>query len=512
MISIILLSVFGIVTLFMGFNKSQKALLPFGLLFLGIVLTTTLIDWNQSKSYFNNMMTMDNFAVAFTAVVVFSTMLILPFSRRFLDQKDPHVAEYYALLLFSLVGAMMIVSYEHLLMLFIGIEILSISMYVVAGSEKGNLRSIEASLKYFLMGAFFTGILLFGFALVYGATRTFYITEIAAATVAEGTVSPMLGMGLLFILIGIGFKVSAAPFHFWTPDVYEGTPTFFTTFMSTVVKTAGFAAFYKLLTVSFAGVYSFWYPTLLGMTVLTLVIGNIGAVTQGSVKRMLAYSSISHAGYLLIALVAFNARSENAILFYSIAYSVATIAAFGILKLVAEQRGGDETYDAFNGLAHTNPLLAVVMTISMCSLAGIPLTAGFFGKFFIFTSAFDSNALDQNLLWLIVIAILLATVGIYYYFRVVVAMFMKDPPRVSAAPVLVQEKVTVQLHGEEHRRSQVRAQAEIDVLVMEEEEEVAPGEAYGKIQVDGLTQLTLLLTALITIALGIVPGLVSGLL
>jgi NADH-quinone oxidoreductase subunit N len=399
-----------------------------------------------------------------------------------------------------------VVSYEHLIVLFIGIEMLSISMYVVAGADKGRLRSNEASLKYFLMGAFATGLLLFGFALVYGATRTFFITEIGAAVVANGTFSPMLGMGLLFILIGIGFKVSAAPFHFWTPDVYEGTPTFFTAFMATVVKTAGFAAFFKLLVVSFAGVYSFWYPTLLGMTVLTLIVGNIGAVTQVSVKRMLAYSSISHAGYLLIALVAFNARSQNAILFYAIAYSVATVASFGILKLVADQRGS-ENYEAFNGLVRTNPLLAVVMTISMLSLAGIPLTAGFFGKFFIFTTAFDT-AFEQSLLWLIVIAILLATVGIYYYFRVIIAMFMRDPFGPRTSEVAVPRRAPLQLYGEEHSMSQGRALAEVEVL----QEEAAVEQAYPTIQVDGLTQLSLILCAVITILLGVVPGLVSGLL
>jgi len=228
-------------------------------------------------------------------------------------------------------------------------------------------------------------------------------------------------VGLLFTLIGISFKVSAAPFHFWTPDVYEGTPTLFTAFMSTVVKTAGFAGFYKLMSVSFDGAYDIWFPTLVAMTVITLGIGNIGAVAQNSFKRMMAYSSISHAGYLMIALLSFNDRSENAIFFYALAYSVATIAAFGILKLVSDQRE-DISYNAFNGLGSTNPLLAAVMTISMCSLAGIPLTGGFFGKLFIF-----SSALEQNLLWLIIVAIVMSMVGIYYYFRVVIAMYMREP-------------------------------------------------------------------------------------
>ncbi|PIQ21457.1 MAG: NADH-quinone oxidoreductase subunit N [Cytophagales bacterium CG18_big_fil_WC_8_21_14_2_50_42_9] len=422
--SIILLTSFGILNLFVGFRKSNKLVLPAVFLFLLIVLVVNFYDWNNTATYFERMLTIDNFAVAFTSVVVLTTILVIPFAKRYVDEQNESLAEFFSILLFSLVGAVMMVAYENLLMLFVGIEILSISMYVLAGSDKKNLRSNEAGLKYFLMGSFATGILLFGIVLIYGATGTFYITEISSAATAgssDALTSPLLAMGLLFTLIGISFKVSAAPFHFWTPDVYEGTPTLFTAFMSTVVKTAGFAGFYKLMSVSFAGAYDIWYPTLVAMTVITLGIGNIGAVAQNSFKRMMAYSSISHAGYLMIALLSFNDRSENAIFFYALAYSVATIAAFGILKLVSDQRD-DISYNAFNGLGQTNPLLAAVMTVAMCSLAGIPLTGGFFGKLFIF-----SAALEQNLLWLIIVAILMSMVGIYYYFRVVIAMYMREP-------------------------------------------------------------------------------------
>lgn len=423
MISIILLSVFGIINLFVGFLKSKKILLPLALFFLIVVFGVNLFSWNDTQSYFNNMLTIDNYAVAFTGIMTLSTLLLLPFSQRYVDTEDSNLAEYYSLLLFALVGTIMMVSYENLLMLFIGIEILSIAMYVLAGSDKRSLRSNEASLKYFLMGAFFTGIMLFGIVMIYGATGTFNITEIGAAEVAtDGVLNTMFILGLLLLVIGISFKISAAPFHFWTPDVYDGTPTFFTAFMSTIVKTAGVAAFYKLMDAAFASTYAYaaWFPTLVAITVLTLIVGNIGAVVQTSMKRMLAYSSISHAGYLLIALVAFNDRSESSILFYSFAYSAASIAAFGVLKMVADQRGSEE-YAAFNGLGKTNPLLAFAMTVSMLSLAGIPLTAGFFGKFFIFTSILQ----NPDMLWLVIVAIVLAAVGIYYYLRVVIAMYMQ---------------------------------------------------------------------------------------
>ncbi|MDB5262878.1 MAG: dehydrogenase [Adhaeribacter sp.] len=432
--SILLLTSFGILNLFIGFGKSKKIIMPLVLLFLAIVFVVNLTGWNDTQVYFERMLTIDNFAVAFTGVVVLTTILILPFAQRYIDLQDENLAEYFSLLLFSLVGAIMMVAYENLLMLFVGIEILSISMYILAGSDKKNLKSNEAGLKYFLMGSFATGILLFGIVLIYGATGTFFISEIGAATVAQSTdelTSPLLGMGLLFTLIGISFKISVAPFHFWTPDVYEGTPTFFMAFMSTVVKVAGFGGFYKLMSVSFASAQDIWFPTLIAMTVITLIIGNIGAVAQNSFKRMMAYSSISHAGYLMIALLSFNDRSENAIFFYSLAYSISTVAALGILKLVADQRD-DVSYNAFNGLGRTNPLLAAVMTISMCSLAGFPLTGGFFGKLFIF-----SAALDQELLWLVVVATIMAAVGFYYYFRVIIAMYMREPSgdRVQVSPI-----------------------------------------------------------------------------
>lgn len=431
MTSIILLSLFGIVNLFIGFANSKRMLLPLALLFLAVVFGANLLSWNDTQSYFSNMITIDNYSVAFTGIMVLTTLLMLPFSQRYVDDRDENLAEFYSLLLFSLVGAIMMVSFENMLMLFVGVEILSIAMYVLAGSDKKSLRSNEAALKYFLMGSFFTGVLLFGIVLIYGATGTFNITEIGAAQAAtDGVMNAMFLLGLLIVIIGISFKISAAPFHFWAPDVYDGTPTFFTSFMSTVVKTAGVAAFYKLMSAAFAASYPSWFPTLVAITTLTLVVGNVGALVQTSVKRMLAYSSISHAGYLLMALVAFNEKSDSSILFYSLAYSAATVVAFGVLGMVKNQRGG-EVYESFNGLGRTNPLLAFAMTVSMCSLGGIPLTAGFFAKFFVFAAVLQ----DAHMMWLVIIAVVLAAVGIYYYFRVVIAMYLH--PAENLAPIKV---------------------------------------------------------------------------
>ncbi|SNR85565.1 NADH-quinone oxidoreductase subunit N [Hymenobacter mucosus] len=467
--SIILLSVLGLGNLFLGFRRSNRLLLPAAMLILGLVLTVNFIDWNQGpQSFFNDMLVVDNFSIAFTGIVLLTALLLIPFSEKYVLDGEASLAEYYSLLLFSLVGAIMLVSYNHLLMLFLGIETLSIAMYVLAGSDKRNLRSNEAALKYFLMGAFATGILLFGMALVYGATGTFVLRDISFAVQnpVNDSLRPMLYIGMLMMLIGIGFKVSAAPFHFWTPDVYEGTPTFFTAFMSTVVKTAGFAAFLKLLVQAFpaASAQGLWLPTLTAMCVLTLLIGNVGAVAQTSLKRMLAYSSVSHAGYLLIGLVAFNGQLEgasaNGIFFYSLAYSIATVAAFGVLQLVANARMRED-YNGLNGLAKTNPLLAFVLTIAMLSLAGIPLTGGFFGKFFVF-----SAAVENGYIGLVVFAVVMSMVSIYYYLRPIIAMYMHDTDETTAALV----------------------------------------------PVSSFQSGALLLLALLTVVLGVLPGLVSGIL
>ena len=468
MTSIILLSVFGLINLFLGFLRSNKVLLPATLLLLLAVFGVNGYDWTEpAGTYFHHMLAGNHFTVAFTGIVVLTAALLLPFSRSYVVAHETNLAEYYALLLFALVGAAMMIGYDHLLMLFIGIEILSISMYVLAGSSKRDARSNEAALKYFLMGAFATGILLFGIALLYGATGTFALSALAEAVAnpANATLQPMLYVGILLMIIGIGFKVSAAPFHFWTPDVYQGTPTFFTAFMSTVVKTAGFAAFLKLLAVALPAAQGFWLPTIQAMCALTLLLGNVGAAFQADAKRMLAYSSVSHAGYLLLGLVGAYAGSisgevANGLFFYSLAYSLATVAAFGVLKLVADHRQGRTDYAVLNGLGRTNPLLAFVLTVAMLSLAGIPLTGGFFGKLFLLTAA-----AHQGYIGLVVFAVVMSMVGIYYYLRPIMAMYLR-PADDNATPV----------------------------------------------PVDGTQRFTLILLALLTILLGVLPGFLSGIL
>ncbi|MCF0043564.1 NADH-quinone oxidoreductase subunit N [Dyadobacter fanqingshengii] len=428
MYPIILLSVLGVVTLFLGFSKSKNILLPAVLFFLVLAIASNFVEWNKGPLlYFYDMLRVDNLTLAFNGIVLLSAFMIVAISGGFQDNPDSEPAEYYGLMLFSLVGALMMIGFEHMIMLFIGIEILSVAMYILTGSNKRNLRSNEAALKYFLMGAFATGFILFGITLIYGATGSFKLSHIHgfASNIQAGTQPYLMYAGLLLLLIGMLFKVSAAPFHFWTPDVYEGAPTIFTTFMSTIVKTAGFAALFRLLNTSFSEIYGFWWIVIAAIAVLTLLVGNIGATSQNSFKRMLAYSGISHAGYMLIALTALTKPSQSAIVFYSLAYSLSTICAFGVLMLVSKEKTFEgqpnERYEAFNGLAKQNPMLAFVLAVSMLSLAGIPLTAGFWGKFFIFTSA-----AERGIIWITVIAVLMSAVGIYYYFRVIISSYLKE--------------------------------------------------------------------------------------
>ncbi|MFC0185441.1 NADH dehydrogenase subunit N [Pseudarcicella hirudinis] len=438
--SIIALSLFGIANLFLGFLNNRKILLPATLAFVLVALGLNLADWNQEYLWFNNMLRTNNLSVNFASVILVATFLVVAVSRGFGDDEEhTHPAEYYAIMLFSVVGAIMMVTFENLIMLFVGLEILSVSMYILTGTDKRNLRSNEAALKYFLMGAFATGILLFGIALIYGATGSFNIHGIEALvlTAAGGSAPALLYIGIVMVIIGLLFKVSAAPFHFWTPDVYEGAPAIFTAFMSTVVKTAGFAALFRLLGGAFTGVYGTWIYILYFLTMLTLIIGNITAVYQQSFKRMLAYSSISHAGYLMLTATAKVAHTQSSILFYSLAYSVATISAFAVLMVVAETKESNaektnENFDIFNGLAKNNPLLAFVLTVSMLSLAGIPLTAGFWGKFFIFSDAFQRGIVVP-----LVVAVLMSAVGIYYYFKAIISAYFKegDVPAIELKPI-----------------------------------------------------------------------------
>ncbi|MHC8947827.1 NADH-quinone oxidoreductase subunit N [Sphingobacterium hungaricum] len=419
--AIITLSLLAILVLYLGLYNAKGALLPVTIAGLLLALGFEISLWNtEATPLYNGMVLFDHLALSFSSLCIIVTILIVLLSKEYFKAISDNVAEYYSLILFSVTGALLVCSYHNFAMLFIGIEIMSVALYILVGIRKRDLVSNEASLKYFIMGAFSTGFLLFGITLMYGATVTFDLEGLKQYVIANPQgISPLFYAGILLMLVGLCFKIGAAPFHFWTPDVYEGAPILITSYMSTVVKVASFAGFLRLFSTVLVPLNDFWTPVLLTICIITLFVGNISALMQSSFKRMLAYSSIAHAGYMLFAIVSLGADSASGIFTYATAYSLASVTAFGIL-IIVKRKVGSEQFESFNGLAKTNPLLALLLTIAMLSLAGIPLTAGFIGKFMMFNAVMQ----DYHII-LLVLAAINAVVGVFYYLRVVVNMYFR---------------------------------------------------------------------------------------
>jgi len=419
MSALIFTIVLGIFVLYLGFAKNKAILSPVAVAGLGISLVLSIKDWGLGSRYFHDMILFDNFSIAFNISMIIITILIFLFGIDYYDSMHTHVAEYYALMLFALTGAFLMTSFSNLIMLFLGIEILSIPLYILAGGKKYSYRSNEASFKYFMLGSFATAIFLFGIALVYGASATFYLPEIKIYIAQfNGHLPPMLMVGLLFILIGVAFKVAAAPFHFWSPDVYEGAPTLVTAFMATVVKTAGFAAFFRLLGMGLLPLPIQLEKALWVMTWLTLLIGNLAALKQTNFKRLLAYSSISHSGFIMLAMLSQHNSSASVILYYTFVYSLATVPLFIIFILMKRASDGHEDLYIFRGLYKEKPWIAVLAIILLMSLAGIPPTSGFMAKYQVFVLS-----ISQGILLTTIFAIVMAIIGVYYYFFVIREIF-----------------------------------------------------------------------------------------
>ena len=422
-----IISGLGILAMLAEIFKFKKVLYPLVLIGILVAYALGFMEWNANFNIpmFSNMIRFDNVALAFSGVLLATAFFWFILANDYFE-KD-HVTDHFALVLFALVGALMLTAFSNMTTLFLGIEILSIPMYVLAASRKRDLASNEAGFKYLIMGSFASGFLLFGIALIYGATGSFDLMAIRAYISQNGSDLPaFFYAGVLLVLVAMLFKVSAAPFHFWAPDVYEGSPTVITALMSTIVKTAAFAAFMRLFLVTFGGVNETWGMILSVVIALSLVVSNITAAAQQSVKRMLAYSSISHAAFMLMAILANNRgmASVSAILYYSLAYSIGSITAFTVVYHVSKEENGSSNLEAFNGLAKRHPLMAVCMAVAMLSLAGIPVTSGFFAKYFVF-----SLLIGTSYNWLIFLAILTSAVGVYYYFKVIIAMYFKAPAK-----------------------------------------------------------------------------------
>jgi len=393
---------------------------------VGIVVSffSLISGWGCPTEAFSGTIIQDNFAIFFKGIFLISAAMSILITDKYLEREECNQGEIYPLILFATVGMMLMAAGTDLMTIFLGLEVLSVSLYILAGFNRGSIKSNEAGLKYFLLGAFSTGFLLYGMALTYGATGTTKISKIAAviAQTGIGTSSIMLLAGMLLMATGFAFKIAAAPFHMWTPDVYEGAPTPMTAFMSVGPKAAGFAAFLRVFLVALPALKPEWTWLVWGLAVLTMTVGNITALYQQNIKRMLAYSSIAHAGYVLVGFTAGNAVGTAGILFYMLSYAFMNIGAFAIIILVGKKGEENNNVSDYAGFGYKHPILGIAMCIFLFSLAGIPPAAGFIGKFYLF-----SGAIQAGYIWLAIIGVLNSAASVYYYLRVMVFMYFKDP-------------------------------------------------------------------------------------
>lgn len=364
---------------------------------------------------------LDGFASFLHALILVIGIVAVLLSPSYLRATGGERGEYYALLLFSIVGMLGLVSCLELISLFVALEIMSVALYGLAGLQRDRPESQEAALKYFVTGAFSSAFFLYGVALLYGVSGSTSLVRIQAAVAAPG-VSPLATLGAGLLLVGFGFKVSSVPFHMWTPDVYEGAPTTVTAFMAAGVKAAAFGALLRVFFGALGGLAAHWQPAVAVLALLTMLVGNFAALAQTSIKRMLAYSSVAHAGYLLTALVSARETAAEAVLFYLVAYAAVNLGGFGVLAALAREGREPLALSDVAGFGRRRPLLAAVLTIFLLSLTGIPITAGFVGKFYLFGAAVGAGHV-----FLAIVGVLMSVVSAYYYLRVVVAMYMREP-------------------------------------------------------------------------------------
>ena len=427
----LVLSAFGIAVMLLDPVVDEKTSQRFlGLIALAGALFGIAATWYMSQSpglAFSNMIRVDSFSVFFHFLVIAIAAVVILTSYEYMAVQRIRAGEYYALILFGVVGMVLMSSAVELVLIFIALEISSISTYILAGFRRHDASSAESSLKYFLLGSFATAFFLYGVALIFGATGSTNIDDISR-TLLAGPVELLIYVAMALMFVGLGFKVAAAPFHIWTPDVYEGAPAPIVGFMSTAPKAAAFAVLLRIVFVINAPgrQWLIWVAAALSMT-----LGNVGALVQNNVKRLLAYSSIAHAGYLLVAFAATPDLGTSAAMFYTAAYAAMNIGAFAVVSHFANAGERYVTLEDYEGLGRSSPLLAATLTIFLLSLIGIPMTGGFFAKFYVF-----SAALKANLVWLTLIGVINSAVGAYYYLRIVVVMYMRESRReVPVTPI-----------------------------------------------------------------------------
>ncbi|MFH6998072.1 NADH-quinone oxidoreductase subunit N [Flavobacterium sp. FlaQc-57] len=416
----------GVFCLLFEILNLRKAIVPITIIGLLGVLALNYYEFGSTASYYNNMITVSKFSTTFSSLFIILTIFLVALSHNFYENHPTKISDFVAIKVFLLAGGVAMVSFGNLAMFFLGIEILSIALYVLAASDRLNLKSNEAGMKYFLMGSFASGIILFGICLIYGAMGTFDVAEIHEVSLSA-ELPVWFPIGMILMIIGMLFKVAAVPFHFWAPDVYEGSPALTTALMSTLAKVVAIATLYKLV-YALNLVPSLDNQDLLGtfenivviISIASMTVGNIMALRQVNVKRMLAFSGISHAGFMLMTLLTV-ATSAGVLLYYTAAYALAGIAAFSVILYVCKNQDNEDVTN-FHGLGKTNPLLAAILTGSLLSMAGIPIFSGFFAKLFLF-----NQTIQAGYIALVIVAVINSIISVGYYFKLILAMYSKEP-------------------------------------------------------------------------------------
>jgi NADH-quinone oxidoreductase subunit N len=420
----------GVLCLLFEILDFRKAIIPVTVIGLLGVLGITVSEFNSPESYYNNMIVVSKFSSAFSGLFIILTIFLLTLSHKFYENNQGKLSDFIAIKIFLLAGAVAMVSFGNLAMFFLGIEVLSIALYVLASSNRLSIKSNEAGLKYFLMGSFASGILLFGICMIYGSMGTFDTLEISE--LSQSAELPIwFPIGIALVTIGMFFKIAAVPFHFWAPDVYEGAPALTTALMSTLAKVVAIATLYKLLTIMNADLSESFKLVIVIISMASMTVGNIMALRQVNVKRMLAFSGISHAGFMLMTLLS-NTNAAGTLLYYTSAYALAGIAAFSVILYVCKNNENEDLAN-FHGLGKTNPLLAAILTASLLSMAGIPVFAGFFAKLFLF-----NQTIQAGYIALVIVAVINSIISVGYYFKLILAMYTKEPNEArTATPISI---------------------------------------------------------------------------
>lgn len=434
----IIIALFALIVLMMQAFADVRGKNFYGYVSLVGVVTAFFIVFQKPSPFvfksvefaFNGLWVVDNYSRFFKLIFLLGTGLTLLISIKYVEDERVQHGEYFALILFSTLGMMIMASGTELMTLFLGLELMSISLYALAGYTRTRMISNEAALKYFLLGSFATGFLLYGMALLYGAAGTTNLHGISVFIASSHFKTPMPIIGMALLVIGFGFKIAVVPFHMWAPDVYQGAPSPITAFMSAGPKAAAFAAFVRIFMDALPGLHDEWVMLIWILAALTMTVGNIIALVQDNIKRMLAYSSIAHAGYVLVAFLSAGELGISSILYYMLAYTFMNIGAFAVISVLGGKGEEKVNVSDYNGLGYRHPVAAIAMSLFLFSLAGIPPTAGFMGKFYIF-----SAAIKEGYLGLAIVGVINSVISVYYYLRVTVAMYMKSPDITDESPV-----------------------------------------------------------------------------